>query len=123
MEWRLAGETEVLGENLTQRHFVHHKSRAAAVESQRLTAWAMAQPYWSYLLLSRFVTQLLSIPVHEIWTQRMQFPPPTTLYLQTLQDMTTLYETHAAQGGLEVSLQSNTGSSPASGSYVEEIYK
>jgi hypothetical protein len=26
VEWRLAGETEVLGENLTQRHIVHHKS-------------------------------------------------------------------------------------------------
>jgi hypothetical protein len=25
MEWRVAGETEVLGENLPQRHFVHHK--------------------------------------------------------------------------------------------------
>jgi hypothetical protein len=24
MECRLAGETEVLGENLRQRHFVHH---------------------------------------------------------------------------------------------------
>jgi hypothetical protein len=53
VEWRLAGESEVLGENLPQRHFVHHKShmtrpglepRAAAVGSQRLTAWAMAQP-------------------------------------------------------------------------------
>jgi hypothetical protein len=26
MECRMAGETEVLGENLPQRHFIHHKS-------------------------------------------------------------------------------------------------
>jgi hypothetical protein len=26
MEGRLTGETEILGENLLQRHFVHHKS-------------------------------------------------------------------------------------------------
>jgi hypothetical protein len=27
VEWRLAGETEVLGENLPRRHFVHYKPR------------------------------------------------------------------------------------------------
>jgi hypothetical protein len=34
VEWRLAGETEVLGENLPQRHFVH----AAGVTLQWSTA-------------------------------------------------------------------------------------
>jgi hypothetical protein len=47
VEWKLAGETEVLGEKLPQRHSVHHKiphdrpglePRTAAVGSQRLTA-------------------------------------------------------------------------------------
>jgi hypothetical protein len=45
VEWRLAGETEVLGENLPQGHFVHHiphdltqaRTLAAAVGSKRLT--------------------------------------------------------------------------------------
>jgi hypothetical protein len=48
----LAGETEVLGENLPRRHFVHQKfhlpsrarTRTAAVGSQRLTVSAMARP-------------------------------------------------------------------------------
>jgi hypothetical protein len=53
MECRLAGETEVLGENLPQRHLSITKShmprsgfepRTAAVGSRRLTAWAMARP-------------------------------------------------------------------------------
>jgi hypothetical protein len=53
VEWKLAGETEVLGEHLHQRHYVHHKiphdrtrvwTRAAAVGSRRLIAWATARP-------------------------------------------------------------------------------
>jgi hypothetical protein len=50
VEWRLEGETEVLGEIPPQHHFVHHKdqtrarSRAAAVGSQQLTAWVMERP-------------------------------------------------------------------------------
>jgi hypothetical protein len=54
MEWNLVGETEVLGENLPHRHFYPSQNiphdqtrvwtRAAAVGSRRLTAWAMARP-------------------------------------------------------------------------------
>jgi hypothetical protein len=55
VKWKLAGEIEVLGENLPQRHFVRHKiphdrpglgPRTAAVGSQRLTAKAMARPFF-----------------------------------------------------------------------------
>jgi hypothetical protein len=53
VEWRLAGETEVAGENMPQSHFVHHNSHLTRpgtepgppqLGSQRLTAWAMARP-------------------------------------------------------------------------------
>jgi hypothetical protein len=52
VEWWLAGETEVLGDNLHPCRFDHHKShmpartrtRAAATGTQRLTAWATAWP-------------------------------------------------------------------------------
>jgi hypothetical protein len=55
VEWEFAGETEVLRESLPQYHLlcpqqIPHdltwtRIRAAAVGSQRLTAWAMEQPF------------------------------------------------------------------------------
>jgi hypothetical protein len=46
------GKPKNSGKNLSQRHFVHHKShmdtldrtRASAMGGRRLTAWAMARP-------------------------------------------------------------------------------
>jgi hypothetical protein len=40
VEWRVAGETEVLGENLPQRHFDHHKSHLTR------TGLEPVQPRW-----------------------------------------------------------------------------
>jgi hypothetical protein len=52
VKW-LAGETKVLGENVPQFRFVHHKThmrtQAAAVGSQRLTALATARPLNMYI--------------------------------------------------------------------------
>jgi hypothetical protein len=61
LEWRLTGETKVLGENLPQRHFIDDKShmtgpqfwtRAAAVERQRLFFY-----YYYYLVCEAIGTE------------------------------------------------------------------
>jgi hypothetical protein len=42
VEWRLAGDTEVLGENLPQRHFVHHKSHMTRPDLETGQPWREA---------------------------------------------------------------------------------
>jgi hypothetical protein len=98
VEWRLTGETEVLGENLPQRHFVRQKShmtRIAEVGSQRLTAWAIARPIRSiYLFICRstalqfFCWTLAAFLVFSIfytvgrtpWTRDQSFARPLPIH-------------------------------------------
>jgi hypothetical protein len=65
VEWELAGETEVLGENLPpvplcppqiQHNLTWARTQGAALGSWRLTAWAMARPDL-YTLISRSFNQ------------------------------------------------------------------
>jgi hypothetical protein len=81
----LAGETEVLGENLPHCYFVHQKShmtwpRAAAIGSRRLTTWAMARPH------------LTNQPTTEL-TPRSWFLREKPPVAQLLKDVSTLYGT------------------------------
>jgi hypothetical protein len=61
VEWELAGETEVLGENLPLCPLqipldqTRARTRAAAVGSQRLTAWAMARPFWFVTFVPKYL--------------------------------------------------------------------
>jgi hypothetical protein len=94
MECRLAGETEVLGKNLPQRHFCPSQNptlrdpgfwtRAAALGSRRLTAWAMARPLTLQLVWQNSFLNAISMIFttwHEDWhnisiLSRLQFLAP-----------------------------------------------
>jgi hypothetical protein len=67
VEWELVGETEVVGVNLPQCHFVHHKSHTTWPDLEprqpRLTAWAMARPQHN----SNFKYNLLQNTVYRVY--------------------------------------------------------
>jgi hypothetical protein len=73
VEWRLAGETEVFGENVPQRHFVHHKShmtrpRLCPISSSfryngRLVTWTVV-----CLTAAKFKPLIFSVSGFALWT-------------------------------------------------------
>jgi hypothetical protein len=94
VEWWLAGETEVLGENLPQMplclphtpHAVQTRTRAATVGSQRLTAWATARPTSRKIAGSRpDVTEYFNCPNPSSRTMALgSTQPPTEMNTRSL---------------------------------------
>jgi hypothetical protein len=81
VEWNRQGKSDNSQKNLSQCHFVHHKSHmdltwdrtlASVVRGRRLTAWAMARPTYICLEGILFIIIIIIISLWARCTSKMQ---------------------------------------------------
>jgi hypothetical protein len=73
VEWEFVGETEALGENLTQYHFVYHKSHMA---------WPGLEPGPLQWEAGDYLPELWHGPLHCVIRSRYEYEPSAyTKYL------------------------------------------
>jgi hypothetical protein len=90
MEWKLAGETEVLGENPPQYHFVHQKSHLTWPDLTWPDLWSNLWPAVEASLLS----YRKGNPMKEVITERHRGRTGETTYPYRIFGKTKLIEQH-----------------------------